>query len=122
MVEKLKKLTDKAQGEVKEREKRDGSAPKRPRKDQPCEIGTGSSSASTAPAALTMDGSVDDSSKRAAPAGESDERRVMSRITWKFLMWSAAGRFCLERQRGLGHVRRDVRGCAASRHQHEFLR
>ena len=75
MVEKLKKLTDKARGEGERgREGEEGSAPKRPRKDQPCEIGTGSSSSSTAPAASTMDTSVDDSSKRAAPAGESDER------------------------------------------------
>ena len=36
--------------------------------------GTGSSSSSTAPAASTMDTSVDDSCKRAASAGESDER------------------------------------------------
>ena len=73
MAEKLKKLTDKAQGE-RGSGRREGSAPKRPRKDLPCEIGTGSSSSSTAPAASTMDTSVDDSYNRAAPAGESDER------------------------------------------------
>ena len=69
MAEMLKKLTDKAG-----RRRIEGSAPKRPRKDQPCEIGTGSSSSSAAPAASTVDTSVDDSYKRAAPAGESDER------------------------------------------------
>ena len=74
MAEKLKKLTDKAQ-EERRGGRREGSALKRPRKDLPCEIGTGSSSSSsTAPAAATMDTSVDVSYKRAAPAGESDER------------------------------------------------
>ena len=73
MAEKLKKLTDKAQG-GRGGGRREGSALKRPRKDLPCEIGTGSSSSSTAPAASTMDTSVDVSYKRAAPAGESDER------------------------------------------------
>ena len=76
-----------------------------------------------------MDTSVDDPSKRAAPAGESDERGSKKQKPddeSEYMEVSHVERMMqedfVERQRCLGHVRRHVRGCAASRHRHEFLR